>query len=242
MIFKKIKKVVQENRRFHRKQINLLQELDWANVFHDSMRGVAWFESTPLNIGRWAGNYAFFYVLNRILKDCEPKNILELGLGESSKFISKYLDNTLAESHHTIIEQNKEWENLFSTKFSLNGRSKVHLCPTAHTIVKGHKVTAYQGIENVVKDKAYDLYIIDGPTGSKRYSRYDVITITAGLKKNDEFIIIMDDTNRKGELETYHELVQSLKEKSIDVYTKRFQGNKELRLIVTAQYKFLTTV
>ena len=23
-----------------------------------------WLEKTPLNIGRWAGNYAFFYVLN----------------------------------------------------------------------------------------------------------------------------------------------------------------------------------
>ena len=87
-------------------------------------------ENLPLNIGRWAGNYSFFYALHRILKDGQPTSILELGLGESSKFISTYLDNHLLSSFHTIIEQDISWMNNFKNTFHLSPRSQIHYFPT----------------------------------------------------------------------------------------------------------------
>ena len=81
-------------------------EIEWAHVYHDSIRDKPYLQNLSLNIGRWAGNYAFFYLLNRILFETKPKRILELGLGESSKLISVYIENILVNSEHLIFEHN----------------------------------------------------------------------------------------------------------------------------------------
>jgi hypothetical protein len=78
-MIKKIKQLIKENREFNRQRISHLKEIEWAHIYHDSIRGIEWIQGLSLNIGRWAGNYSFFYVLNRILMDYKPKNILELG-------------------------------------------------------------------------------------------------------------------------------------------------------------------
>src|SRR5690606_21955834 len=114
MIINRLKRLVAEYRKNHKKEMALLRELDWANVYHDSIRGKEWLQNLPLNIGRWAGNYTFFYVLNRVLTDCKPNNIIEFGLVESSKFISTFLDNYLIQSSHLVIEQNREWYKNFT--------------------------------------------------------------------------------------------------------------------------------
>ncbi len=101
-MIKGIKKVI--NNQILTEEILLTnRELLWANNFHDSIRGKKCLQELNLNIGRWAGNYSFFYILNRVLMDYKPIGILDLGLGESSKFISTYLDNFLPNSFHTII-------------------------------------------------------------------------------------------------------------------------------------------
>ena len=129
MIFKKIKKHLQENKKLHKINNNVLKELDWANVYHDSIRGKQALENLGLNIGRWAGSYPFFYVLNRILNDYKPKNIIEFGLGESSKFISTYVENYLQDSNHFIIEQDEDWKNIFISRFQLTNKSVVKILP-----------------------------------------------------------------------------------------------------------------
>ena len=114
-VFKKIKKQFQK-----KEDVLFLQtkEIEWAHNYHDSIRGISFIETLNLNIGRWAGNYAFFYVLNRILNDYKPKKIIEFGLGESSKFISKYIEFSLKDTKHTIIEQSEEWKDAFVTGFN----------------------------------------------------------------------------------------------------------------------------
>jgi hypothetical protein len=37
-----------------------LKELDWANVYHDSIRGKSYIENLSLNIGRWLVITLFF--------------------------------------------------------------------------------------------------------------------------------------------------------------------------------------
>ena len=151
------------------------KENEWANIYHDSIRGINFIENLPLNIGRWAGNYPFFYLLNRILKDVKPEAILELGLGESSKFISKYLDNYLMNSNHLIIEHNINWKNQFLNQFNLSENVKIQICDMITKNVEGHMINSYSNILEFI-DMKYDLYIIDGPIGSCYYSRYDIIS------------------------------------------------------------------
>lgn len=236
MILKKIKEIIIENRFLHKKNFLQLKELEWAQIYHDSIRGKKWLEVLPLNIGRWAGNYSFFYVLNRILSDYKPTNILEFGLGESSKFISVYLENDLKNSKHLIIEQDEKWYDDFKNLFQLSSRSKVKICALIKTRIKGFQVNSYDKLENEINQK-FDLYVVDGPFGSEHYSRYDIIKIAKEFSKNDEFIIIFDDFQRVGEKETVNELLKILKEKKIVFYEGVYTGNKMVFVIGTEKYK-----
>lgn len=240
----KIKSLVKEfrasNKEINFKLVELknqTRELEWAHIYHDSIRGKEYIEKLPLNIGRWAGNYSFFYVLNRILSDYKPKKILDLGLGESSKLISTYLENYLTESSHTIVEQDIHWINSFQERFKLSENSRIIHCPIHVNQVKGFDVNLYQDFSKKITDK-YDLYIVDGPFGSERFSRYDIISLVEKIMKEDQFIIIMDDTNRKGEQDTLHDIKKSLSSLGINYYIGEYTGNKNVSLIVSEKYKY----
>lgn len=243
-MIKKIKAVIQENREnqsYIRENqaynIRLNQEIEWAHIYHDSIRGKEWLENLPLNIGRWAGSYPFFYVLNRILNDFKPQSILELGLGESSKFISTYLDNYLFYSQHLVIEQDENWKISFEENFKLSERSQVIVCPLKKVLVNGFETNSYENIEAAV-NKKFDVYLVDGPLGTLNYSRYDILKIVQVLSKEDQFIIIVDDYNRRGERETVVDLLKLLASKGIKVFTNSYNGNKSILVIATEKFKY----
>lgn len=240
-ILKRINALIQENRDNQSKIYLQTQELEWASVYHDSIRGNKWLEELPLNIGRWAGNYSFFYVLNRILKDFKPKSILELGLGESTKFISTYLDNYLTNTHHLVIEQDENWKNLFLNNFKLSQNSKILICPLKKMEIKGFETNSYQNLDQITSE-GYDLYLIDGPLGSANYSRYDIVLLAGQFKSEDQFIIVIDDYDRQGERETVMDLRRVLKKQNIVFFENVYTGNKSVMVIATEAYKFATSL
>lgn len=235
-MLKKIKLLIYENRQSHKENLLQLKELEWAHVYHDSIRGKEWLGKLPLNIGRWAGNYSFFYVLNRILNDFQPSSILEFGLGESSKFVSAYLENELVKASHLIIEQDNNWYKNFKNRFQLSSRSNVKICPLYKRSILNYEVNSYTGIREVITQN-FDLYIVDGPFGSKHYSRYDIVELAKNFVNDQEFIILIDDYQRVGEKETVHELLKLFKEKEITTYWGEYSGNKSVGVIGTEKYK-----
>lgn len=237
----KLKNLLKENRDYQRKQIDLLKELDWANTYHDSIRGKEWLEKLPLNIGRWAGNYSFFYVLHRILNDYKPNSVLEFGLGESTKFITTYLENYLLDSKHLVIEHDANWKKTYLSKNLISLRTNIEICELEKKEIKSFKSNGYKNIESKVKNK-YDLYIVDGPFGSSKYSRYDIVKLAEVFTSNDEFIIMLDDYNRKGEQDTAKDLLKSLANKNIQTHTTVFDGAKNLLVIATEKYKYITSI
>ncbi len=230
----KIKEIV--NRNFMQNK-----ELEWAHVYHDSIRGKSWLESLPLNVGRWAGSYAFFYILNRILAEHRPASVLEMGLGESSKFVSTFLERELHDSKHVVIEQSPEWRDAFRERFKLSDRSEVAICELTQKDVKGHSSNCYADIEAFAEEK-FDLYLVDGPFGSPRYSRYDMVRLANNFQPGDEFIMIVDDYQRPGEFESAQDLLAMLKQKSIKTYQGVYEGNATVLVIATEQYKHAATL
>ncbi len=217
------------------------QELDWANVYHDSIRGKSWLNDLPLNVGRMAGNYSFFYVLNRILNDFKPKEILEFGLGESSKVISRYIAHELTESNHDIVEQDAAWTAYFKSRFTLSDKSSIQIFPAVKTRVNGRSTYRYENLVNSIKKK-YDLYLIDGPTGSPHYSRYDIVDLTSGMTPQDEFIIVMDDSHKIGEQQTLAALLQNFKDTGIAIQTATYAGTKAVTVVATNRYRFVCSL
>jgi hypothetical protein len=240
-MIKRIKQLINENKARQKQIIAQNEELLWASIFHDSIRGKKGIENLPLNIGRWAGNYSFFYVLTRILNDYQPKQIIEFGLGESSKFVSTYLDNYLLDSEHLILEQDANWKSIFENKFELSKRSNIKVLPLKTKKHKEFEYNGYENIEDIVQSK-FDLYIIDGPFGSPNYSRFDVFSLAEKLNLEDEFIIMMDDFDRKGEQQTTSELLELFENKNIKIYSEIYKGVKSVKVICTAKYKYVTSL
>jgi hypothetical protein len=240
-MIKKIKKIINETIKLQKLSFLQLKELEWAHIYHDSIRGIKPLEDLPLNIGRWAGNYTFFYIVNRILTDYKPQSILEFGLGESTKFISTFLEHYLLESNHIIVEHDKNWKKIFLNQFKLSNRSEIKLFDKVEKNINGFKSNCYDNIESSIQKK-HDLYIIDGPFGSEHYSRYDIVNIAKGFSKKDEFIIIMDDYNRKGEAETTKDLLEFFKKSNIKIYKKVYIGNKSICVIATDRYRYATSL
>ncbi len=224
------------------KLIKQTNEIEWANIYHDSIRGRTFLEQLPLNVGRWAGNYGFFYLLNRILHDYMPQRILDLGLGESSKFITAYLENHLLKSTHIVVEQNQDWIDAFNRNFKLSERAEIIHCPLKISQVNGHSSNCYDGFNEKIKGD-FDLYIVDGPFGSDRYSRYDIVDLlNKNATTNSQFIILFDDSDRVGEKDTIKAILDLLREKQVPIYTATYAGNKSTTIIATETYRYCTSL
>lgn len=219
---------------------SLNEELLWANVFHDSIKET-WADKVALNIGRWAGSYPFFYVLFRILNDHKPKKILEFGLGESSKMITKYIDSNNDPKEHVVIEHDENWKNVYFNNNTFPASSTVKIKPLVEKTYKGAIYKSYENIESI-KDIPFDFYLIDGPYGSQNFSRFDIFTILKDKTSLDDFIILFDDYHRFGEKQTVEEVIEMLESKKIKLFTKSYAGTKSVFIIATEKYKYATSI
>lgn len=222
-------------------QAKFLKELYWANIYHDSIRDKQFLKRLSLHIGRWAVGYPFLYLLNRILSEMKPQTILELGLGESTKVISTYLEKDIIEAQHIIIENDKEWKNFFEASYKLSSSSNLNILPIEKKIVHGYETVLYQNLYELFPQK-FELYIIDGPKGSPRYSRYNIMDYVDKMVPNENFIILLDDTNRQGEKDTLHDISCTLGEKGIVFHLAHFEGEKTTTMITSDKYKYFTSL
>jgi len=240
-MIQKTKAIIEEFRAKLKQVANQGDEQIWASVFHDTIKDREWLNKLSVSPGRWAANYSFLYVLVRILSDYKPKKIIEFGLGESSKIISSFLENDLHDSTHLIIEHDENWVNAFNERFRFSKNSRVKHLPLKETNVNGFPVHCYQDIDKEINE-IFDVYIIDGPFGSPAYSRYDICRLAEELKPQDEFIILMDDYNRKGEQDTIKALTGQLAAREIKIHLGVFSGNKAQCVIASEKYRHILTV
>ncbi|SDS02308.1 hypothetical protein [Gramella sp. MAR_2010_147] len=246
MIISRLKNLVKFNKAQNKKIIEqnseiILQnkELIWAHIFHDAIKGRTELVNLPLNVGRWAGNYTLFYILFRILNDYKPKKILELGLGESSKFISVFIKNYLKDSMHLVIEQDETWKDDFLTKFNLSKNSEIIISPLKKEIVRDNNVKVYKSLGKGTNQK-FDFYFIDGPHGSKKFSRYDAFKIVRRLEAEDDFLLLLDDYDRVGEKETANLIFKELQKKGMEFHKAEYHGIKSILIIGSSRYKEIT--
>lgn len=239
--FQNIRNFLRGSVKYQTESLGLSRENEWAHIYHDSIRGKDYLQNLGLNVGRWAGNYSFFYILNRILSDYRPKRILELGLGESSKFISTYLMHHLLDSNHTVVEQDQNWIDSFSERFTLSERSNIVHCPIIEIQLKGFSTYSYQNFAEKVNVE-YDLFIVDGPYGSDRFSRFDIVGLVEKFETGKEFILIIDDSHREGEQDTILEICALLSKKGIGYHRGDYSGIKQNTIIASEKYKFSTSL
>lgn len=233
--------LIKLNYDLNKKIIGQNNELLWAHVYHDSIRGKKPLESLSLHIGRWAGNYSFFYILHRILSECKPKKILELGLGESTKFVSTYIENYLPETKHLIVEHDTDWKDNFNSGFKLSKNSRIKILEIHEKEFEGFSTTSYKGFDNL-DDNLFQFYLIDGPFGSKRYSRNDILACIKEFPEDHQFVLLFDDYQRQGEKDTVSEVLKELDNLNISYFTQIYSGEKSQILIGSKEFKWVQSL
>lgn len=117
-----------------------VNELIWANVFHDSIKGYKWLdiENFAIYPGRAAVGYNYFYVVFRVLNEFKQKNILETGLGQSSRLLGQYV-KTHEGCRHDIVEHDPNFAKVSQENFNFSPASKFNVVPIKKStlILKG---------------------------------------------------------------------------------------------------------
>jgi hypothetical protein len=232
----KLKNIIRNYKKFRKLSLFKLDELQWAHIYHDSIRGKDFIEELPLNIGRWAGNYAFFYFLNRILSEFQPKRIVELGLGESSKFINQFLKYSYTGVEYLIFEHNEAWKQQYLKANKVVDCVEIKVCKLETKKNKGISYNSFSNFSEIIQKRKFDFYLIDGPFGSKSYSRYDAVELLSPITPQDDFLILFDDVERTGEQETVNYLLKMFKSKGINFKSKVFNSEKSICIIASEKY------
>lgn len=219
------------------------REILWAEIFNNTISASSWLKNKSFSAGRWAVGYPYLYVLYRILDEIKPKNILELGLGQSSKMISQYADHN-SDVSYQVVEHDLHWINFFSKNFTLTKNINiVNLAFTYENYKKAINVRVYEKFAENFGDKQFDLISIDAPIAGdmKDYARIDVIKILPNsLAEN--FVIMLDDVNRIGEQNTLSEIIDKLQQNNITHHVGIYSGEKDSVIICSEKLKFLTSL
>lgn len=216
--------------------LRISKEIFYANVFNNTINGSNWLKNDSFSLINGAANYSFMYLLYRILDELKPNNILELGLGQTTKLTTQYVHNN-PKTNLLVIESDKNWIENFSKNLNVNENITIKNASTEDYNYKSTKNIRYSNLKNVIKDKKFNLIIIDGPLGMNQdYPRTNIWNIANGNLNND-FIIIFDDYERNGEKNTADKLLKILDAKNIKYSTVKYKGINEQFIICTDKFK-----
>lgn len=118
------------------------------------------------------------YILQQIIINKNPKNILEYGSGNSTLYFSKYLN---IDSNWTSIESEDYWFNYVKQYIQKNNNIKIHQITDLKDYSKSPK--------KINPNLKYDIIIVDGRTRKKCINFSKSI-----IEKNG--ILILHDANR----------------------------------------------
>ena len=215
----------------------ILQENLYANYFHDSIKNSSWLKNQNFTPTKGAANYSFLFTLFSILENTNVANILELGLGQTSKITTQYINNKNTCANLTILEHNQDWVQTFSKNLVLSENIQILTPKLCTTNIKGYSATKYENI--LPSESKYDLIIIDGPIGiDQTYSRSNILDLVPNNLAKD-FIIVFDDYERIGEQNTANLLFEKLNKNFINYQTSMQYGMKKQLIISSPSYQYI---
>lgn len=221
------------------KIIKLLKENLYASRFNSSIQDSNWLKYKSFSPGGWAVDYSFLFVLYKILNDMQPSEIIEFGLGQSSKMIHQY--STYFKKNAVTIEDDEDWMKFFNKDKQGEYGVNIHILNLQMINYNGFETRTYTGVDDFCSDKKFDLLVIDGPRGSEHYSRSQLINM-AKRNLSDSFCIIFDDTERMGEQETLAEVYSYFKDHQMGYCSKTYSSLKSFTVVCSEDLCFLTTL
>ena len=215
-------------------------ELYYADLLRDSTKGSMWLKDQAFSLYGWAANYSFIYLLFRILDKTNPQNILEMGLGQTTKVTSQYIAHKNPSASLTVCEHNQDWINHYKSELPQSEKIKILALGLEYFEYEGQQNDKYKDLEPLVQNQKFDLIIIDGPTGGgKNLPRSNIIDLVKGQYLANDFVIIFDDAERSGEQLTITKTKEVLKERSMEFIEFERKGLKAQHIITSKPKSFI---
>ena len=223
------------------KDRKLLNEILNSQIFHSSIQNNEWLINKSFSPGNWAVDYAFLYTLYRILNEARPQKIVEFGLGQTTKLIDQY--SNFYKKITFTFEHDNNWIDFFHHSYNLGAYSKIIYSELSEVDYKGSKTLRYkEDIANKVDGGDIELVILDGPFGSKYYSRIQILDLIPNSININNFCILIDDYQRLGEKQTAQEIFSTFSDHGIKYRSKVFNSSKDHILICSLNNTFLTSI
>jgi len=206
--------------------INATNELIYQHIFTKKIESLGLtYRYAPVNA---AANNSFLSILLSMVDAFELKNILELGCGQTTLLFDDL--RTKKNFHIDTVENHPLWKDTIQEMV----KHEITLCPLTKQDIAGHTANAYTWPEEI-KNKKYDLIVIDGPVGGSKMSRHGALELIPNSLE-DEFIMVFDDAERKGEQETIAAARTLLKHKGVTVHEKTVRALKNQHIFFTDKY------
>lgn len=215
----------------------------WAEIYNNTVYNSDWLKNKAFSPGRWAVGYPYLYVTYRVLNEFQPKRILELGLGQSTRMIAQYAASHY-EVEHYVVEHDQSWIDFFLKDFQLSERTKIIRLDRKMVSYKEAKaVRVFAGFAEVFQGMRFDYISIDAPLGGdmKQYARIDVLHILPDCLEQS-FVIMLDDYERSGEQHTAKEMEEILAINQIAFKSGNYSGAKDLRVWCSPDLAFLCSL
>lgn len=179
-----------------------------------------------------AANYSLLYVLLTSIVRAQPANVLELGCGQTTLLLNALRQAGVWRGKLTSLEQDDFWCEEIS---SVVDTEVIH-APLTDRIVCGQPTRAYD-LSGLARPLGiFDFVLIDGPTGSPRYSRLAALEFVPEHLAR-EYMIILDDYERPGEKETAGLMRRGLADKGVPFFEDTVLSNKHQLMIATGAYR-----
>lgn len=147
-------------------------------------------------------------VINHVINEVfinGRSNILEVGAGMSTVVIARALAKK-KQGSILSIEQDLSWTNFINKRLADEGLSKIAKCyhiPVENAKYFNHAITTFDRVKiaETIKDKQFDLILIDGPKAFGIGQSYNRISDEFLAKQylHENTCIILDDAGRNGE-------------------------------------------
>lgn len=168
------------------------REVLFQNIVHRALDRLGIDE--PFYPLRSAAGYSYLYLLIRVVEELPVTRILELGCGQSTVLLDRLAEHRTLEC--VSLEHDREWLERVSPRVN----SRLVHAPLVDRTVLGHVTRAYD-TSVLDNEPEFDVLLVDGPRGSRRRSRWGCLELME-THLGEDFLIIIDDAERRGELDT----------------------------------------
>lgn len=154
-----------------------------------------------------AANHSLLYLLLRCYVELPVTRVLDVGAGQTSLLLDE-LNRKLGKAQVTTLEHDPDWGRLIGAV-------------VAHPVLRRDLVPMrIAGIDTAMHDTAglpgpFDLIVMDAPPGSSRYSRLGLLHLMQNFMDRSDFVAIMDDAERGGEMQTLRQCSGWLRDNGI---------------------------